>query len=185
MLWGENTFHRLLAILVLHGKCRINEGKLEMTARPLSIVVVVLLLLGPLLAIVAPRFLKMQSVTAGQTSKDRQSGGLTAQMVIPSNRTLKITMQYAKPNVFDIVVQKGKLETGGAISVRKGDDVTLHITTDAADEFHLDGYDLDTKVSPERSTSLKFKASSAGRFEYKLRQTNQKLGVLEVSGETK
>ena len=158
-----------------------------MTAKPLFTVVVVLLLLGPLLAIVAPRFLssKMQSVTAGQTSKDQQSGGLTANMVIPSNQTLKITMQYTKPNVFDIVVQKGKLETGGAISVRKGDDVTLHITSDAADEFHLDGYDLDTKISPARSASLKFKASSAGRFEYQLRQSNLKLGVLEVSGEAK
>jgi heme/copper-type cytochrome/quinol oxidase subunit 2 len=158
-----------------------------MTAKSLSTVVVALLLLGPLLVIVAPRFLtsKMQPVTAGQTSKNQQSRGLTAQMVIPSNQTLKITMQYAKPNVFDIVVQKGKLETGGAISVRKGDDVTLHITTDVADEFHLDGYDLDTKLSPERSASLNFKASSAGRFEYQLRQTNQKLGVLEVSGETR
>jgi hypothetical protein len=177
MLWGEDTFQEFLA----------NEGKLEMTAKPLSIVVVVLLLLGPLLAIVAPRFLtyKMQTVTAGETSKDPQSRGLTAQMVIPSNQTLKITMRYARPNVFDIVVQKGKVETGGAISVRKGDDVTLHITTDAADEFHLDGYDLDAKISPARSASLKFKASSAGRFEYQLRQTNQKLGVLEVSGETK
>jgi hypothetical protein len=154
-----------------------------MTAKPLSTVVVVLLLLGPFLAIVAPRLLKMQS--AGQTSKDQQSRGLAAQMVIPSNQTLEITMQYAKPNVFDIVVQKGKLETGGAISVRKGDDVTLHITTDAEDEFHLDGYDLDTKISPARSASLKFKASSAGRFEYQLRESNQKLGVLEVSGETK
>jgi heme/copper-type cytochrome/quinol oxidase subunit 2 len=158
-----------------------------MTAKPLSAVVVMLLLLGPLLAIVAPRFLtsKVQSVTAGQTSKDQQSKGLAAQMLIPSNQTLKVTMQYAKPNFFDIVVQQGKLETGGAISVRKGDDVTLHITSDAADEFHLDGYDLDAKVSPERSTSLKFKASSAGRFEYEFRQTNQKLGVLEVSNETK
>jgi heme/copper-type cytochrome/quinol oxidase subunit 2 len=158
-----------------------------MTAKPLSTVVVVLLLLGPLLAIVAPRFLtsKTESATAGRTSKGEQSRGLTAQMVIPSNQTLKITMQYARPNVFDIVVQKGKLETGGAISVRKGDDVTLHITTDVADEFHLDGYDLDTKISPARSTSLKFKASSAGRFEYQLRGANQKLGVLEVSGETK
>jgi heme/copper-type cytochrome/quinol oxidase subunit 2 len=158
-----------------------------MTAKPLSAVVVMLLLLGPLLAIVGPRLLtsKVQSVTAGQTSKDQQSGGLAAQMAIPSNQTLKITMQYAKPNFFDIVVQKGKLETGGAISVRKGDDVTLHITSDAADEFHLDGYDLDAKVSPERSASLKFKASSAGRFEYEFRQINQKLGVLEVSNETK
>jgi hypothetical protein len=158
-----------------------------MAAKPLFTVVVVLLLLGPLLAIVAPRFLtsKLQSITAGQTSKDQQSRGLTAQMVIPSHQTLKITMQYAKPNVFDIVVQNGKLETGGAISVRKGDDVTLHITTDVADEFHLDGYDLDAKISPERSASLNFRASSAGRFEYELRQTNRKLGVLEVSGETK
>ena len=157
-----------------------------MTAKPLSTVVIAVLLLGPLLAIVVPRLLtpKVQSVDSGQTSQGAQSGGLAAQMVIPSNQTLKITMQYAKPNVFDIVVQKGKLETGGAIRVRKGDDVTLHITTDAEDEFHLDGYDLDTKISPERSASLQFKASSAGRFAYQLRQSNQKLGVLEVSGET-
>jgi len=158
-----------------------------MTAKPLSTVVVGILLLGPLFAMVAPRFLtsKMQSVAADQRSKGQQSGGLAAQMVIPSNQTLKITMQYARPNVFDIVVRKGKLETGAAISVRKGDDVTLHITTDAEDEFHLDGYELDTKISPARSASLQFKASSTGRFEYQLRQNNQKLGVLEVSGETK
>jgi heme/copper-type cytochrome/quinol oxidase subunit 2 len=156
-----------------------------MTAKPLSTVLVGILLLGPLIAIVAPRFLTSKMLATGQTSKGQQSAGLAAQMVIPSNQTLKITMQYAKPNVFDIVVQRGKLETGGAISVRKGDDVTLHITTDVEDEFHLDGYDLDTKVSPVRSASLQFKASSAGRFEYRLRQSNQKLGVLEVSGETK
>jgi hypothetical protein len=157
------------------------------TAKPLSTVIVGILLLAPLLAIVVPRLLtsKMQSVAAGQISTGQQSGGLAAQMVIPSNQTLKITMQYAKPNVFDIVVQKGKLETGGAIRVRKGDDVTLHITTDAEDEFHLDGYDLDTKISPERSASLQFKASSAGRFAYQLRQSNLKLGVLEVSGQNK
>ena len=157
-----------------------------MTAKSLSAVVVVILLLGPLLAIVVPRLLtsKMQPVAAGQTSHGRHPGGLAAQTSIPSNQTFKITVQYARPNVFDIVVQNGRLETGGAIRVRKGDDVTLHITTDAADEFHLDGYDLDTKVSPERSASLQFKASSAGRFAYQLRQSNQKLGVLEVSGET-
>jgi heme/copper-type cytochrome/quinol oxidase subunit 2 len=147
-----------------------------MTAKPLFTVVVVLLLLGPLLAIVAPRFLtsKMQSVTAGAP---------TPLMVVPSNQTFKITMQYARPNFFDIVVLKERPETGRVIRVRRGDDVTLHITTDAADEFHLDGYDLDAKISPERSASLKFKASSAGRFEYGLRQTGQKLGVIEVSGE--
>jgi hypothetical protein len=90
-------------------------------------------------------------------------------------------VQYAKPNFFDVVVSQGKLLSPAVIDVRQGDEIMLHIAADISDEFHLDGYDLNARITPEKSVTLKFSADRAGRFDYKLTQSSQKLGVLQVA----
>lgn len=86
-----------------------------------------------------------------------------------------------KGPVFDIVVQQGKRVSGPAVlKVQQGEDVTLHITTDSADEFHLHGYNLLVRLQPRQTATLHFVAKLAGRFTYELHKSDLELGALEV-----
>jgi hypothetical protein len=95
--------------------------------------------------------------------------------------TDEVRVLYAKPNTFDIVVQRGKRVSEPAIlKVRKGDEITLRITTDSAEEFHLHGYNLHVQLTPERMATLQFTAKLTGRFVYELHRSGLELGALEV-----
>jgi plastocyanin len=84
-------------------------------------------------------------------------------------------------HVFDIVVQRGKRVSGPAVlKVRQGDEVTIHVTTDGADEFHLHGYNLLMKLQPNTTATLQFVAKLSGRFTYELHKADLELGALEV-----
>jgi heme/copper-type cytochrome/quinol oxidase subunit 2 len=92
-----------------------------------------------------------------------------------------VVVQYAMPNVYDIVVKGGRRVSEPAVlKVHQGDDVKFRITSDVADEFHLHGYDLHVQVSPERSAVLEFTAKLSGRFTYELHKAGLDLGALEV-----
>jgi heme/copper-type cytochrome/quinol oxidase subunit 2 len=95
--------------------------------------------------------------------------------------TNQVIVQYASPNVYDIVVQRGKRVSEPAVlKVHQGDDVKFRITSDVADKFHLHGYNLEVPVSPERSAVLEFTAKLTGRFTYELHKSGLELGALEV-----
>ena len=90
-------------------------------------------------------------------------------------------MQYATPNIYDIVVQGGRrISEPAVLKVHQGDDVKFRITSDVADEFHLHGYNLQVPVSPDRSAVLQFTAKLTGRFTYELHKSGLELGALEV-----
>jgi heme/copper-type cytochrome/quinol oxidase subunit 2 len=87
----------------------------------------------------------------------------------------------AHAHVVDIVVHQGKRVSGPAvIKVQQGDEVTLHITSDAADEFHLHGYNLLMHLAPNRTATLHFAAKLAGRFTFELHKADVELGAVEV-----
>lgn len=93
----------------------------------------------------------------------------------------RIEVLYAQPNVFDVVIQNGRrLSEPAVLRVHEGDEVTLRITSDTADEFHLHGYDVQVAVTPERTAILKLKAKRTGRFTYELHKSGLELGALEV-----
>jgi len=95
--------------------------------------------------------------------------------------TNQVIVQYASPNVYDIVVQRGKrVSEPSVLKVHQGDDVKFRITSDVTDEFHLHGYNLGVPVSPERSAVLQFTAKLTGRFTYELHKSGLELGALEV-----
>jgi plastocyanin len=84
-------------------------------------------------------------------------------------------------HVVDIVVHHGKRVSGPAVvKVQQGDEVTLHITSDAADEFHLHGYNLLVHLAPNRTATLHFAAKLAGRFTFELHKADVELGAVEV-----
>jgi hypothetical protein len=84
-------------------------------------------------------------------------------------------------HVFDIVVQRGKRVKGAAVlKVSQGDEVTLHITADTADEFHLHGYNLIVQLLPNSTATMHVVAKLTGRFTYELHKSDLELGALEV-----
>jgi heme/copper-type cytochrome/quinol oxidase subunit 2 len=108
-----------------------------------------------------------------QPTPQPQSPGVAA--------TNQVIVQYASPNVYDIVVQRGRRVSEPAVlKVHQGDDVKFRITSDVTDEFHLHGYNLEVPVSPERSAVLQFTAKLTGRFTYELHKSGLELGALEV-----
>jgi heme/copper-type cytochrome/quinol oxidase subunit 2 len=89
--------------------------------------------------------------------------------------------QSETSHVFDIVVQRGKRVKGPAVlKVSQGDEVTLHITADTADEFHLHGYNLIVQLLPNSTATMHVVAKLTGRFTYELHKSDLELGALEV-----
>lgn len=71
----------------------------------------------------------------------------------------------AEPLVIELTIARGELPRDKrVVRVRQGDDVTLRWTTDRALTIHLHGYDIETRLTPGTSASMKFAARAAGRF---------------------
>jgi plastocyanin len=100
---------------------------------------------------------------------------------VPFARAQAAEGQSETGHVFDIVVQRGKRVSGPAVlKVSQGDEVTLHITADTADEFHLHGYNLVVQLLPNNTATLHVVAKLTGRFTYELHKLDLELGALEV-----
>lgn len=69
----------------------------------------------------------------------------------------------------------------GRVEVPVGTTVRLTVTSDAADQVHVHGYDLTAAVSPGQSTQLEFVADRAGVFEVELHDARQVVTRLQVS----
>ena len=68
----------------------------------------------------------------------------------------------------------------GRVPVDAGDRVTLVVTSDAADEIHVHGYDLTAAVAPDRPAELSFDATIPGVFEVELHEAGTVLLALQV-----
>jgi hypothetical protein len=72
----------------------------------------------------------------------------------------------AQPKTFKIDI-KGGTPAGGVadIKVKKGDKVTIVVSSDAHDDIHLHGYDIEKPVEPGKPATFKFTANIEGIFE--------------------
>jgi FtsP/CotA-like multicopper oxidase with cupredoxin domain len=87
----------------------------------------------------------------------------------------------AGPRDVALVVKGGQLVSGNpVIQVRQGDEVTLRITSDKADELHMHGYDRHAHIAAGGTATLKIKADRTGRFPFELHKSHLELGTLEV-----
>jgi hypothetical protein len=68
----------------------------------------------------------------------------------------------------------------GRVPVELGDQVTLTVTSDAADELHLHGYDLEAELAPGEPATLSFTADIPGVFEAELHEAGTVLLSLQV-----
>jgi FtsP/CotA-like multicopper oxidase with cupredoxin domain len=85
------------------------------------------------------------------------------------------------PREVELVVKSGKLVSGEpVIKVREGDEVTLRITSDKADEVHMHGYDRHAHIKANGTATITLKADRTGRFPFELHKSHLELGTLEV-----
>jgi hypothetical protein len=83
--------------------------------------------------------------------------------------------------ITELQIRSGRLVSGPTvIKVAQGDEVTLQISSDVADELHLHGYDLHLKIPAGEPAILKFNADRSGRFPYELHHAHSDIGALEV-----
>jgi hypothetical protein len=68
----------------------------------------------------------------------------------------------------------------GRVPVTAGEQVTLVITSDVADEVHVHGYDLEAELSPGQPAEIAFDATIPGVFEVELHEAGTQLLSLQV-----
>ena len=73
--------------------------------------------------------------------------------------------------------------TGGTrvVSVPKNTDVTITLTSTAAEDYHLHGYDLEEKADPGKTATFNLTADQTGQFDLESHVTGNTLLVLVVS----
>ena len=86
-----------------------------------------------------------------------------------------------KPRTITVVVESGRPRGGIARpTVAKGDKVVVVVRTDAGEEVHLHGYDIEKPVTPGTPVRIPFTADLPGRFELELHHPDALLAVIEV-----
>jgi FtsP/CotA-like multicopper oxidase with cupredoxin domain len=75
------------------------------------------------------------------------------------------TQAPPKPDVERIVIKNFEVQGGVRnINVKKGDDVRIVVASDAPDQIHLHGYDIEKEAAPGKPASFNFKADVEGSF---------------------
>lgn len=88
----------------------------------------------------------------------------------------------AGAKVFNIRIEDKRIVEGDALlRADEGDTVTINLTSDEAEEFHLHGYDRSVDLVPDTRESLVFVADASGRFPFELELSKTELGAIEVS----
>ena len=82
---------------------------------------------------------------------------------------------------FDLRIAERKIVEGPKVlRVRQNDAVTLRITADETEEFHLHGYDRSVDIGPDKTATLSFAASASGNFLIELEESKTEIGAVEV-----
>ena len=117
------------------------------------------------------------------------TGTETAQATTPATTTTETatttettTTSAPKPRTITLVVESGRPRGGIARpTVAKGDKVVVVVRTDAGEEVHLHGYDVEKPVTPGTPVRIPFTADLPGRFELELHHPDALLAVIEVN----
>ena len=105
----------------------------------------------------------------------------TATDTTATETTATETTATPKPTTIVIVVDNGRPRGGiKRPTLQKGDKVVVVVRTDAGEEVHLHGYDIEKPVTPGTPVRIPFTANLPGRFELELHHPDALLAVLEV-----
>jgi heme/copper-type cytochrome/quinol oxidase subunit 2 len=88
----------------------------------------------------------------------------------------------ATGTLVEITVAGGQVAGGvQRVDVHLGDNVTIRITSDIAEELHIHGYDLKRELTPGAPAELSFTADIPGVFEAELEHSGLKVVELRVA----
>ena len=115
------------------------------------------------------------------TTTDTEAVVTTTDTSTVETTTTETTPATPKPTTIVIVVDNGRPRGGiKRPTLQKGDEVVLVVRTDAGEEVHLHGYDIEKPVTPGTPVRIPFTANLPGRFELELHHPDALLAVLEV-----
>jgi hypothetical protein len=124
---------------------------------------------------------------SSQGDATTETGTDTVQTTTPAPTTRATTAETATttaasmPRTITVVVESGRPRGGIARpTVAKGDKVVVVVRTDAGEEVHLHGYDIEKPVTPGTPVRIPFTANLPGRFELELHHPDALLAVIEV-----
>lgn len=138
-----------------------------MNIKPIIFLVLVAVVLGGLFFVFKPQ----QQV---QNSSDNQN-------VEPTETVTSPTTPELKAKIFELVIKDKKIVSGPeTIKVTEGDEITIKITSDEAEEFHVHAYDKSVELEANVQATLTFTANLTGRFPFELEESKTDLGALEV-----
>lgn len=101
--------------------------------------------------------------------------------VATTTTTVAPTTTLPEP-VIDVQVAGGEVTVSGEVAVALGDDVTIRVTADVADEVHVHTYDLFFDVEEGTAGEVTFVADVPGVHEVELEGAGLLLLNLEVGG---
>lgn len=84
------------------------------------------------------------------------------------------------PGEFSFEIAQGQVRGPLSMTARQGEQVSIRVRSDVADELHLHGYELTAPLPAGEDVALTFIAAKAGRFEVELHHSHRELGALEV-----
>jgi FtsP/CotA-like multicopper oxidase with cupredoxin domain len=119
-----------------------------------------------------------KSGTTASTTQAGRPGDTTQQTTTTTTSTTTTTTDTA-PQAPQPVVEKieikGGQPVGGPkkISVKKGQQVEIDVTSDATGQAHLHGYDIEKKLEPGKTVKFAFKADIEGVFEFELHPSTE------------
>jgi hypothetical protein len=118
---------------------------------------------------------------AGTDSAAARNSSSASPTPSSSSAVSTATTTAAEGRRIEVTVTGGQV-TGdtGRVAVAAGEQVTLVITADVADEVHVHGYDRTTALTPGAPAALSFAATLPGVFEVELHEAGTVLLSLQV-----
>ncbi|GAB3301808.1 hypothetical protein GCM10027451_05400 [Geodermatophilus aquaeductus] len=117
---------------------------------------------------------------AGTAPSDAGAPSSSAPSTTPGT-TAAAAPSTAAGRVLEVRVSGGQV-TGdtGRVPVALGEEVTLTVTSDVADEVHVHGYAREAALAPGTPATVRFPADIPGVFEVELHETGTVLLSLQV-----
>ena len=152
--------------------------------RKVALIVAVLGFAVALFAALRPNDDEPAPATTAATTQAATTQAATTEAATTAAATTEAppaTTAPTAPTTIAIAVAGGQ-PTGGIqrVTLSKGENVLLVVTSDVADEIHLHGYDLSADVAAGGSAEIPFTADIVGRFEVELEERGIQLAELEV-----
>ena len=103
---------------------------------------------------------------AAQTTTQAETGGETAPAETTETETEAEPAEPPGPAVTRIQIRGGKVVGGPSeITVQNGDVVRIVVSSDAPDDIHLHGYDIEKQAAPGQPARFRVNADIEGSFE--------------------